>query len=66
MDNPLLVHIRDREAELAEDHLGLVLVQAALLGEVVEELAAGAELGHEPDAGLGRDHLVQLRDVRVV
>ena len=62
----LLVDVRDGEAELSEHHAGLVLGETALLRKVVEELPAGAELGDEPNVVLGRDDLVQLRDVRVV
>ena len=66
MHDALPMHIRDSQTQLPEQYARLVLAEAALLGEVVEELAPAAELGDEPDAGLGRDDLVQLRDVRVV
>ena len=66
MHDSLLVDIRDGQAELPEQDPRLLLVQSALLREVVEELAPRAELGDEPDAGLGRDDLVQLRDMRMV
>jgi hypothetical protein len=60
------VAVRDGEAQLAEHGTRLLLAQAALLEQVVEELAAGAELGDEPDVCLRRDDLEELDDVRVV
>lgn len=66
MDESKPVDVANREDELAENALALVLLEVALLDQVVVQLAAGAELGHEPDARLGRDDLVQPDDVVVV
>jgi hypothetical protein len=66
VDDALVVHVTDSQAELAKDAPALDLGQAALLDEVVKQLASGAELGDEPDVRLGREHLEQLADVRVV
>ena len=66
MDEAEPVDVADGEDELAKDALALGLLEVALLDEVVVQLAAGAELRHEPDARLGRDDLVQPHDVVVV
>lgn len=66
MDDAFGVDIAHAQTELAEDLPGLMFRQAALLDEIVEKLATGAELGDQPDGLLGRDDLVHLYDAGVV
>ncbi len=66
VDRPASVHRPDRNDELAKDAAALALEQPAALDEVVEQLAAAAQLGHEPYVRLGREDFVQVKDVRVV
>lgn len=61
----LVITTQGPQSSLEQD-LRLLLAELALLREVVEQLAAGAEFRYDPDGRLGRDDLVHLRDVRVL
>ena len=70
VDDALAVEVGDAEDELAEDAARFGEGEAAraggrgaLLDEVVEQLAARAQLGDEVDGRLGRDELVEREDV---
>lgn len=65
MDDPAAVEVVHAQHELAKEAARLVEREAALLDEVVEQLAAGAELGDEVDGRLGRDELEEGEDVGV-
>lgn len=65
MHNAALVEVRDAKDELAEDAPRLAHRETPLLDQVVEELAAGTQLGDEVDGRLSRDDFVQREDVRV-
>ena len=57
-----VVHAAD---DLLEEPPGVLLLQLAVLHDVVEQLPAGDVLHHHEYVGGGADHLVQLDDVRV-
>lgn len=63
VDDAVLVQVRDAEHELTKDATRLAERQAALLDEVVEQFASGAQFRHEIDGRLGGDDFVQGEDV---
>jgi hypothetical protein len=65
MDDALPMEVRHTETELPEDPPRLGERKSTVFDEVIEQFAAGAELGDEVDWGFGREEFVEGEEVWV-
>jgi hypothetical protein len=65
MDDALPMEVRHAETQLSEDPPRLGQRKSPVFDEVIEQFAAGAELGDEVDGGFGREEFVEGEEVWV-